>query len=38
MRTIDVHASWIRKTIEADPAHPKLLKTIRGMGYRLDIP
>jgi DNA-binding response OmpR family regulator len=38
MRTIDVHASWIRKVIEADPAHPKLLKTIRGMGYRLDIP
>jgi len=38
MRTIDVHASWIRKAIEADPARPKLLKTIRGMGYRLDIP
>jgi DNA-binding response OmpR family regulator len=38
MRTIDVHASWLRKAIELDPRSPCYLKTIRGMGYRLDIP
>jgi DNA-binding response OmpR family regulator len=36
-RTMDVHISWLRKAIEADPRQPKFLKTIRGMGYRLDI-
>lgn len=38
MRTIDVHASWLRKAIELDHRSPRYLKTIRGMGYRLDIP
>ncbi len=37
-RTLDVHMSWLRKAIEPDPRHPSLLKTIRGMGYRLDVP
>lgn len=37
-RTLDVHMSWLRQAIEDDPSHPKLLKTIRGMGYRLDVP
>ncbi len=37
-RTLDVHISWLRQTIEADPDHPRYLKTIRGMGYRLDVP
>ncbi len=36
-RTLDVHISWLRQAIEADPRHPKLLKTIRGVGYRLDV-
>ena len=36
-RTLDVHVSWLRRAIEADPDHPKLLKTARGVGYRLDI-
>jgi DNA-binding response OmpR family regulator len=36
-RTLDVHISWLRKKIEEDPSNPKLLKTIRGMGYRLDV-
>jgi DNA-binding response OmpR family regulator len=35
-RTLDVHISWLRKAIEADPRAPKYLKTIRGIGYRLD--
>ncbi len=36
-RTLDVHMSWLRQAIEPDPHHPKYLKTIRGVGYRLDI-
>lgn len=35
-RTLDVHISWLRKAIEADPNQPKYLKTVRGVGYRLD--
>jgi DNA-binding response OmpR family regulator len=35
-RTLDVHISWLRQAIEADPRKPKYLKTIRGVGYRLD--
>jgi DNA-binding response OmpR family regulator len=37
-RTLDVHMSWLRYAIEPDPKEPILLKTIRGMGYRLDLP
>jgi len=36
-RTLDVHISWIRKAIEKDPSQPKLVKTIRGVGFRLDL-
>ncbi len=36
-RTLDVHISWLRGAIEMDPDNPKFLKTIRGVGYRLDI-
>jgi DNA-binding response OmpR family regulator len=36
-RTLDVHISWLRRAIELDPLKPKFLKTIRGVGYRLDI-
>ncbi|MGD2156797.1 MAG: response regulator transcription factor [Anaerolineales bacterium] len=35
-RTLDVHISWLRKAIEEDPRKPQYLKTIRGVGYRLD--
>jgi DNA-binding response OmpR family regulator len=37
-RTLDVHMSWLRRSIEKVPEEPTLLKTIRGMGYRLDLP
>ncbi|MDI6769787.1 MAG: response regulator transcription factor [Anaerolineales bacterium] len=37
MRTLDVHISWLRRAIEADSGNPKLLKTVRGVGYRLDV-
>ncbi len=36
-RTIEVHVRWLRQIIEADAAHPKLLKTVRGVGYRSTI-
>ena len=35
-RTLDVHISWLREALEEDPRHPQFLKTIRGVGYRLD--
>jgi two-component system, OmpR family, phosphate regulon response regulator PhoB len=34
-KTVDVHIRWIREKLEADPSHPKYLKTVRGFGYRL---
>jgi DNA-binding response OmpR family regulator len=36
-RTLDVHISWLRRAIEVDPRHPRFLKTVRGVGYRLDV-
>lgn len=36
-RTLDVHVRWIRRYIEVDAGHPRYLKTVRGVGYRLDI-
>ena len=36
-RTLDVHISWLRRAIEKDPLDPRLLKTVRGKGYRLDV-
>ena len=32
-----LYVSQLRKKIEADPAHPRYLKTEPGMGYRIDI-
>ncbi len=34
-RTVDVHVHWVRSEIEADPSEPKLLETVRGVGYVL---
>lgn len=36
-RTIEVHVRWLRQLIEVDAAQPKLLKTVRGVGYRSTI-
>jgi DNA-binding response OmpR family regulator len=36
-RTLDVHISWLRVALEEDPRNPRFIKTIRGVGYRLDI-
>jgi DNA-binding response OmpR family regulator len=34
IRTIDVHVRWLRKKIEANPARPHYIHTVRGVGYR----
>ena len=34
-RTIDVQVNRLRRKIEADPANPLYLQTVRGAGYRL---
>ncbi len=36
-RTLDVHVSWLRRAIEDDPRNPRYIKTIRGVGYRLNM-
>ena len=36
-RTLDVHISWLRRALEDDPRHPRYIKTVRGLGYRLDV-
>jgi DNA-binding response OmpR family regulator len=33
-RTVDVHVHWLRTKLEADPSHPRLLVTVRGVGYK----
>jgi two-component system OmpR family response regulator len=35
-RTVDVHIRWLRQKIEADPANPQILLTVRGAGYKLE--
>lgn len=33
-RTLDVHIRWLREKIEDDPSKPKMIQTVRGVGYR----
>jgi len=35
-RTVDVHIRWLREKIETNPAKPKRLITVRGVGYKLE--
>ena len=37
-KTLDVHVKRIRSKIERDPAHPAILTTVRGLGYKIDDP
>ncbi|MFK7803841.1 MAG: response regulator transcription factor [Anaerolineae bacterium] len=34
-RTLDVHIRWLREKIEDDPSSPKMIQTVRGVGYRI---
>jgi two-component system, OmpR family, alkaline phosphatase synthesis response regulator PhoP len=33
-RTVDVHVSWLRQKLEADPKQPELIVTVHGLGYK----
>jgi two-component system phosphate regulon response regulator PhoB len=37
-RSIDVYIRRLREKIESDPRHPRYLKTLRGVGYRFEVP
>ncbi|MBI5928418.1 MAG: response regulator transcription factor [Chloroflexi bacterium] len=36
-RTLDVHIRWIREAVEENPGKPLYIKTMRGIGYLLDL-
>ncbi|MEK9664782.1 MAG: response regulator transcription factor [Candidatus Nanopelagicales bacterium] len=36
-KTLDVHVKRLRSKVEADPAHPELIVTVRGLGYKMDV-
>ncbi len=36
-KTLDVHVKRLRAKLEPDPAEPKYLVTVRGLGYKLDL-
>jgi len=37
-RTLSVHIRWLRLKIEDDPGSPCFLRTVRGVGYRFEVP
>ena len=37
-RSVDVYVRRIREKIEPDPENPHYLKTVRGAGYRFEVP
>ena len=37
-RSVDVYVRRIREKIEVDPENPRYLKTVRGAGYRFELP
>ena len=36
-RTVDVHIRYLRQKIEADPANPQYIETVRGVGYKFKV-
>lgn len=37
-RSVDVYVRRIREKIESDPENPRYLRTVRGAGYRFEVP
>ena len=35
-KTLDVHIAWLRRKVGDDPADPRYIHTVRGVGFRLD--
>lgn len=36
-KTLDVHIKRLRAKIESDPANPKIIQTVRGLGYKMEL-
>ena len=36
--TVTVHVRRLREKVEDDPTKPRLITTVWGVGYRLDLP
>jgi DNA-binding response OmpR family regulator len=34
--TLNVHVHWLRQRIEENPGKPRVLRTVRGVGYRFE--
>lgn len=37
-KTLDVHMGWLRKKLGDDPAAPRFIHTVRGVGFRFEAP
>jgi two-component system response regulator RegX3 len=37
-KTLDVHVKRLRSKVEDEPAHPRRIVTIRGLGYKYEVP
>jgi DNA-binding response OmpR family regulator len=37
-KTLDVHVGWLRRKLGDDPAHPRWIETVRGVGFRFRAP
>jgi DNA-binding response OmpR family regulator len=37
-KTLDVHIGWLRRKLADDPAAPRWLHTVRGVGFRFAAP
>jgi DNA-binding response OmpR family regulator len=36
-KTLDMHVSWLRRKLGDDPARPRFISTVRGVGFRFEI-
>ena len=37
-KTLDTHVAWLRRKLDDDPAAPRYLHTVRGVGFRFSAP
>jgi DNA-binding response OmpR family regulator len=37
-KTLDTHVGWLRRKLDDDPAAPRYLHTVRGVGFRFSSP